>query len=115
MNGGAGTRMAVRAERFGTLGGNVHKSVWLLARKLFEGRMERSRRTVGPSPFPCGPPQAWLIKASADGSDSCGSSGDKYCSFGFNDPNDSAQALCRNSRRAMPETLAECGCADEEG
>ena len=104
----------IQAERFSTLGANAGKSVWLLARALFEQRMERSRRTVGPSPFPCGPPQAWLDKT-IDGYDSCGSSGDKYCSFGFNDPNDNAQALCRRSRRELPETLQGCGCGDEDG
>ncbi len=102
----------IQAERFGTLGPNKGKSVWLLARKLFEERMDKAGRNVGPSPYSCGPPQAWLEK-SLGSYDSCGSSGDKYCSFGFNDPNVNAQELCSKSRAELPQTMADCGCGDE--
>ncbi len=83
----------VQAERFSTMGENKGKSTWLLARALFEQRMAKSRRSVGPSPYKCGPPQNWLI-ASLGSYDSCGNSGDKRCSFGFNDPDDHAKELC---------------------
>jgi hypothetical protein len=86
----------VQAERFSTLGTNKGKSVWVQARKLFEARMTESKRTFGPAPFHCGPPQAWLVEILGS-YDSCGNSGNKYCSFGFNDPAKDAAALCKNS------------------
>jgi hypothetical protein len=83
----------IQAERFSTLGENKGKSTWLLARQLFEQRMAKANRNVGPSPYPCGPPENWLT--SVLGSyDSCGNSGDKRCSFGFNNPDDNAKNLC---------------------
>ena len=104
----------IQAERFSTLGPNAGKSVWLLARKLFEDRMEQAGRTVGPSPFPAGPPQAWLQKALGE-YDSCGSSGNKYCSFGFNNAAATAEARIEKSKRELSQTLADCGCNGESG
>ena len=87
----------IQAERFRTLGPERGKSVWLQARKLFEQRMHKAKRNYGDSPFKCGPPQSWLI--SALGSyDSCGNSGNKACSFGFNDPDDNANKLCEGKK-----------------
>lgn len=86
----------IQAERFSTQGENKGKSVWVLARKLFEERMQKARRSFGPSPYKCGPPQAWLIQ-SLGKYDSCGSAGNKSCTFGFNDPAKDAQELCRRS------------------
>lgn len=86
----------IQAERFSTQGDNKGKSVWVLARKLFEERMEKANRTFGPSPYECGPPQAWLVQ-SLGSYDSCGSAGNKYCSFGFNDPKKDAKELCEKS------------------
>lgn len=84
----------IQAERFSTLGNNKGKGTWLLARKKFEARMQQSNRTFGTAPFKCGPPQSWLT--SVLGSyDSCGNSGDKHCSFGFNTPGDKADELCK--------------------
>lgn len=101
----------IQAERFSTLGPNAGKSVWLLARKLFEDRMKKARRNTGEPPFKCGPPQKWLQSVAPGGSyDSCGSSGDKYCSFGFNNPNTNAQELCDKSQKDMHQTLEDCGC-----
>jgi hypothetical protein len=87
----------VQAERFSTQGPNTGKSVWVLARKLFEERMTNSGRTFGDPPFKCGPPQAWLQEITPGGYDSCGNSGNKYCSFGFNDPAKDAAELCQRS------------------
>ncbi len=101
----------IQAERFSTLGPNTGKSVWLLARQLFEQRMAKARRNVGPSPYPAGPPQAWL--ESLGEYDSCGNSGDKFCTFGFNSPEQNAQELIDTSIKAMPETLKECGCTTD--
>lgn len=98
----------IQAERFATEGPNAGKSVWLLARRLFEGRMKEANRDFGPSPYPCGPPEQWLN--SLGPYDSCGSSGDKYCTFGFNSPARNAQELCDNSRAQLPETLEDCSC-----
>jgi hypothetical protein len=87
----------IQAERFRTLGPERGKSVWLQARKLFEERMKKAHRNVGPSPYECGPPQALLIRW-LGGYDSCGNSGDKSCSFGFNNPEDNAKRLCEGKR-----------------
>lgn len=83
----------IQAERFSTLGPNAGKSTWLLARKLFEERMAKARRNVGPAPFECGPPQSWLTSVMGT-YDSCGNSGDKVCSFGFNNPATNGELLC---------------------
>jgi hypothetical protein len=51
----------INAERVSTQGVSKGKSTWAQARKIFEERMKTSgKRNVGPSPFPGGPPQAWL-------------------------------------------------------
>lgn len=97
----------IQAERFSTQGENKGKSVWVLARKLFEERMQKANRTFGPSPYKCGPPQAWLIE-SLGSYDSCGSAGNKYCTFGFNNPAKDAKELCEKSQ---PHIL--CGSAKQ--
>ncbi|ADZ91345.1 hypothetical protein [Marinomonas mediterranea] len=103
----------IQAERISTLGANTGKSVWLLARELFEKRMEKSKRNVGPSPMPDGPPQKWL--QSLDGGyDSCGSSGDKYCSFGFNDPAKNAQKMIARSKAELKQTVEDCDCTKDK-
>lgn len=86
----------VEAERFSTQGANKGKSVWVLARRLFEERMRKANRNFGDSPYACGPPAAWLV-TSLGSFDSCGSAGSKSCSFGYNDPAADAQELCKNS------------------
>lgn len=93
----------IQAERYSTQGPNKGKGTWMLARKLFEKRMETANRNVAPAPYPCGPPEKWL-ETIMGSYDSCGNSGDKYCSFGFNDPNRNAEELCEKSKRAdQPE------------
>ncbi|RYY99438.1 MAG: hypothetical protein EOO11_04985 [Chitinophagaceae bacterium] len=87
----------IEAERFSTQGGNKGKSVWVLARRLFEERMKAASRNFGPSPVPCGPPAAFLVR-SRGGFDSCGNSGNKSCSFGFNDKAKDAAELCKKSQ-----------------
>ena len=84
----------MEAERFSTLGTNAGKSTWLLARKLFEARMEKAQRTVGPAPFKCGPPENWLNTTIVGGFGGCGSSGDPRCSYGFNSPDTNTHILC---------------------
>ncbi len=101
----------IQAERYSTLGPNKDKSVWVLARKLFEERMRKAKRNFGPSPYQCGPPQKWL--ESLGQYDSCGNSGNKYCSFGFNSPEQNAQELCENSQKSIDETVKACECQRE--
>ncbi|HYO64411.1 MAG TPA: hypothetical protein VER08_12320 [Pyrinomonadaceae bacterium] len=111
----------IQAERFSTQGENKGKSVWVLARKLFEERMRKAKRSFGPSPNPCGPPQAWLEQTVPGGYDSCGSAGDKYCSFGFNDPAKDAKELCERSLHPVicggpkQTEAAHCGTAEKGG
>lgn len=97
----------IQAERYSTQGENKDKSVWVRARKLFEERMQKANRNFGASPYKCGPPQAWLIQ-SLGSYDSCGNSGNKYCSFGFNNPAENARELCENSEPHV------CGVPKEE-
>jgi len=102
----------IPAERFITQGPNKGRSVWQLARKLFEERMDKSRRTVKDAPFQYGPPIKWL-RANGRG-ESCGSSGDKYCSFGLNNPEKSANEFCLESSKEINNTLENCGCDDDK-
>lgn len=83
----------IQAERFRTIGPDKGKSVWLQARKVFEQRMNKANRNVGKPPFECGPPEQWLTTATGS-YDSCGNSGEKACSFGFNDPATNTKKLC---------------------
>jgi hypothetical protein len=70
----------IQAGRFSTQGKNTGKSVWLLARKLFEERLTKEGREFGKQPFPEGPPTWWLRTLGSF--DACGSSGDMNCTFG---------------------------------
>jgi hypothetical protein len=105
----------IQAERYSTQGENKGKSVWVLARRLFEERMQKANRNVGDSPYKCGPPQAWLIQ-SLGSYDSCGNSGNKAGTFGFNDPAKDAAELCRNSQPHLcgaPDAANHCGSATD--
>ncbi len=82
----------IQAERFSTMGPNAGKSVWLRARAIFEERMKQADRSFGASPMAGGPSQAWLTSQLGQ-YDSCGNAGNKYCSFGFNDPNENGKKL----------------------
>ena len=87
----------IQAERFRTIGPDKGKSVWLQARKLFELRMNKANRNVGKPPFECGPPEQWLTAATGS-YDSCGNSGEKACSFGFNNPATNTKKLCEDKK-----------------
>ncbi len=82
----------IQAERFRTIGPDKGKSVWLQARKLFEERMVKAKRNVGNAPFPNGPPQQWLNNILGE-FNSCGNSGDKVCSYGFNSRTEHVEKL----------------------
>ena len=67
---------------------------------------ENPTATFGASPYKCGPPQAWLTQILGS-YDSCGNSGNKYCTFGFNNPAKDAQELCQQSEPHL------CGSSGE--
>lgn len=82
----------IPASRFITQGKNAGKSVWVLARQLFEERMKNANRNVASSPMPYGPTLEFLgsiVRKSGSGAgcggtaggSSCGSSGAKDCSY----------------------------------
>lgn len=71
----------IQAERISTQGTNTGKSVWLLARKLFEERLTKEGREFGTPRFKEGPPSWWLKTLGPF--DACGSSGDMNCTFGI--------------------------------
>ena len=108
----------IQAERYSTQGENKGKAVWVRARKLFEERMQKANRNFGDSPYKCGPPQAWLIQ-SLGSYDSCGSSGNKAGSFGFNNPAKDAAELCKKSSghnicgAPAPNEANHCGSSAE--
>ncbi|NQY07456.1 MAG: hypothetical protein HRT68_14980, partial [Flavobacteriaceae bacterium] len=102
----------IPAERFITQGKNQGRSVWQLARKLFEERMDKFQRNVKPAPFKYGPPIKWL-EANGRG-ESCGSSGNKYCSFGENNPDVRAEQFCKESEELLNDTMKNCDCEDKK-
>lgn len=74
----------IEAPRFVTQGPNKGSSVWILARKLFEERMEKANRNVRPSPMPYGPTIEFLktiVTESGTLGYGCGWSGPRSCSY----------------------------------
>ena len=71
----------------------------------------KSLLTLPTSCVAAGPPQAWL--ESLGSYDSCGSSGNKYCSFGFNNPDDNTEARVQKSIEDMSKTREACDCLPE--
>lgn len=105
----------VQAERFSTNGPNMNLSVWVLARKRFEQRMDTKGEKYGDSPCCFGPPQQWLeavFKNEGKSYDSCGSNGDKRCSYGYNDADTSAREMIKKSKESVGKVITECGCTD---
>lgn len=102
----------IPSSRYIAQGPNKGKSVWQLARKLFEKRMAKVRRTHGESPMPYGPTLEWLGE-NVGWTDSCGQAGAKFCSFVSTD-----EAIKRRddfvaeSAKDMPETLKNCDSCD---
>lgn len=104
----------IQAERFSTNGPNMGLSTWVLARKRFEDRMLAKDKNPGDSPCQYGPPEQWLFatyKFNGYASyDSCGASGDKRCSFGYNDPTRSTKELVRRSKDRLEDVVKDCDC-----
>jgi hypothetical protein len=92
----------IQAERISTQGMNTGKSVWKLARQLFEERLTKEGREFGTPRFPDGPPSWWLKTLGPF--DACGSSGDMNCTFGLKE--NKCGGLCGNK--------AETGAAGTE-
>jgi hypothetical protein len=76
----------ILASRFISQGPNIGRSVWQLARKLFEERMNSEDQKVGPPPAgPYGPTNEYVnqinqTQPSTDNS-SCGNAGSRACSY----------------------------------
>jgi len=106
----------IPASRFVTQGPNKGRSVWLIARQLFEKRMEKARRTVGPAPMPYGPTLEWL-KENVNGTSSCGQSGEKFCSFvSVGDAKIRRDKFTKKSAEEMPQSVKNCeDLADQTG
>lgn len=108
----------IPAERFNTQGKSKGRSVWQLARKLFEDRMDDANRNVKPAPFAYGPPIKWLQNNGR--SESCGYSGDKNCAFIVNKEDrlkaqeKSSREFAEKSARLLPETVENCECPDTD-
>jgi hypothetical protein len=106
----------ILASRYITQGPNKGTSVWLLARKLFEARMTKAKRTVGPPPAgqEYGPTNEYAAKLGAG--QSCGQSGERYCSYAFGKAEREKERLARQaafakaSARHLPETMKNCDC-----
>jgi hypothetical protein len=114
----------IQAERFSTDGPNAKMSVWVLARKRFEDRMQAENKEYGDAPCQYGPPQQWLDEVYANDTpqvlcgssggvktyDSCGSSGDKRCSYGYNDADSNTRAMVEKSKDSIKTTIKNCDC-----
>lgn len=109
--GSCGTPIA--ASRFIASGPNKGRSVWLLARQLFEERMKERDRTFGDSPCPNGPTLEWLRANVAAGS-SCGQAGAKFCSFESHDKAvERREKFFKESNNKLEETCKECNVGVE--
>lgn len=108
----------ILASRFINQGPNKGRSVWLLARKLFEDRMAKAKRTVGPPPDgqENGPTTEYVQQFDPPAYQSCGNSGDRYCSYAFGKDEREKERMKRRkefieqSKKDFPDTLDNCGC-----
>ena len=73
----------ILASRFITQEPSKGTSVWQLARKLFETRMEKSRRTRGSPPEVQEYGPTTEFAAAQRARQSCGQAGESYCSYAF--------------------------------
>jgi hypothetical protein len=108
----------ILASRFITAGPNKGKSVWQLARALFEDRMAVAKRSVGPVPAGQDYGPTTEFAATLGGGSSCGQSGDRYCSYAFDPKTNEKQKKARRdkfekmSAKAMPKTEENCKDCD---
>ena len=103
----------IQAERFSTNGPNAKLGVWVLARKRFEVKMSKAKKSFGDSPCQYGPPQQWLeqvYRQNGTSYDSCGAAGDKRCSFGYNNADDNTRIMWKQSEQRIDTTVKNCAC-----
>ena len=106
----------ILASRFITQGPNKGRSVWLLARKLFEERMAKAKRTAGEPPTgqENGPTTEYVANFNPPGSQSCGNSGERYCSYAFENHDKERmqrrKEFIEQSKKDFPNTLENCDC-----
>jgi hypothetical protein len=100
----------IPASRFITGGPNRGRSVWMLARRLFEERMDKRNRSYGPAPFQTGPTLEWLGD-NVNWTSSCGQSGAKFCSFVSEDARQERRAkFIRTNQNELDSTCENCDC-----
>lgn len=108
----------ILASRFIVAGPNKGTSVWLLARKRFEERMDKEGKKYGKVPeksLKYGPTPEYAGQR-ISGYESCGQSGNRFCSFSFKDIEDKTDAdkvarrtkFAKQSQKNMDETLENC-------
>ncbi len=109
----------ILASRFIAQGPNKGRSVWQLARELFLKRMEAQGIEVDKDKLPIGQeygPTDEFVAARGAGS-SCGQSGDRYCSYAFDNRDVSRfkkrERFMKKSARKMKNTEKNCGCDEE--
>ena len=106
----------ILASRFIAQGPNKGTSVWQLARKLFEERMAKAKRTVGPPPAGQEYGPTTEFAATLGAGQSCGQSGERYCSYAFGytenekDKKARREAFEKKSAALLPKTLKNCDC-----
>ena len=105
----------ILASRFIAQGPNKGRSVWLLARERFEERMKKESKPYGqpPAGMEYGPTQEYAA-ARISPYESCGQSGNRFCSFAFEDNEQDKEArrliFMKESRKDLPDTLNNCDC-----
>jgi hypothetical protein len=106
----------ILSSRFIAQGPNKGKSVWLLARKLFENRMDTAGKSYGTPPDGqiYGPSDLYAQAQVPKIYESCGQSGARYCSFAFKDAAEKKQArqveFQEKSAAELNKTMGNCGC-----
>jgi hypothetical protein len=82
----------------------------MLARRLFEERMDKRNRSYGPAPFQTGPTLEWLGD-NVNWTSSCGQSGAKFCSFVSEDARQERRAkFIRTNQNELDSTCENCDC-----
>jgi hypothetical protein len=109
----------ILSSRFMAQGPNKGLSVWQLARKRFEIKIEKKGGTIGKAPQQYGPSDEYVNSIrGTSGVDysSCGQSGSRSCSYINNSAERKIAAAERvlkmeeESAKKLPETLSNCEC-----
>ncbi len=109
----------ILSSRFITQGPNKGQSVWLLARKLFEKRMDERGISYGNPPVgeEYGPSNLYAQAHVPEIYESCGQSGARYCSFSVKDAAEKKQhrqvEFQERSAAELNKTMDNCRCEDK--